>query len=73
MNSKKYLVIAKYTSKYGQVLYCAEIKGDSLDLDFNNVYINTLYFKGKTEIKINELYDFATIKGENGYTYCFEC
>lgn len=71
MNTKKYLIIAKYESKYGNILYCVEIKNDNLNVDLENCYINTLYYKGKENIKINELYDFATIKGENGFTYCF--
>lgn len=66
---KKYFIIAKYNSKYGQILY-ASVAGDT-DPDFNNVFINTLYFKGSQEIEVGNTYELFTIKGENGYTYCF--
>lgn len=65
----KYLVIAKYKSKYGLILYCA--KGEDQNINFDNVFINTLYFKGSGEIETGKLYDFQTVKGENGLTYCF--
>lgn len=67
----KYYVLAKYTSKYGTILYCTKIKGEEFNIDMNNIYINTLYFKGKSEIKIDEIYEFEVIKGENGLNYCF--
>lgn len=68
-----YFVIAKYTSKYGVILYCAKCSGskETFMLDMENCYINTLYFKGSSEIKINEFYTFQTVKGENGLTYAF--
>lgn len=67
-----YFVIAKYKSKYGVILYATKcIDKDSFVLDFDNVYINTLYFKGFSEIKVNEFYEFQTVKGENGLTYAF--
>ena len=65
----KYLVIAKYNSKYGTILYCT--KTDNQNVDFDNVYIHTLYLKGSTEIKVGNIYELQTIKGENGLTYCF--
>lgn len=70
---KSYIVIAKKISKYGQILYCVEVKNGNIDIDMSDVYIQTFYFKGKSEIKINEIYDFSVVKGENGYIYAFEC
>lgn len=64
-----YYVIAKYTSKYGQIIYCAKVESKDSLPDLDNVYIHTLYFKGSEEIKINEIYNLYLIKGENGYTY----
>lgn len=65
-----FFVIAKYKSKYGVILYATKCSDkDSFVFDPDNVYINTLYFKGSTEIKINEFYQFQTFKGENGFTY----
>lgn len=69
--NRKYYVIAKYKSKYGLILYCSQFKEDGELSDLDNVFINTFYFKGSQEIKINEVYEFQTIKGENGYTYAF--
>lgn len=73
MNGKMYFVIGKFKSKYGQMLYCAEVKNNNADISMDNIYIHTLYYKGKNDIKINEIYEFAVIKGENGCYYCFEC
>lgn len=71
-----YIVIAKYRSKYGLIVYAVKLRDDlpeaeALDLDMNNVYINTLYFKGSAEISVGERYSFQTVKGENGLTYAF--
>ena len=68
-----YYVIAKYKSKYGLIVYATKVSDelDSFDIDFENTYINTLYFKGSQNIKLNEVYNFQTIKGENGLTYAF--
>lgn len=67
----KFFVIAKYLSKYGQIIYCAKVKSDDDVPDLDNVYINTFYFKGKEDIKINTVYNFQYVKGENGLTYAF--
>ena len=69
-----YFIIAKYKSKYGVILYAAKVEGDdpnTVDIDMNNVYINTLYFKGSSEIVVGQIYNLQTIKGENGLTYAF--
>jgi hypothetical protein len=67
-----YFVIAKYKSKYGLIVYATKISEDSdLNVDLDNCYINTLYFKGSQTIKLNEVYSFQTIKGDNGLTYAF--
>lgn len=67
-----FFVIAKYTSKYGLIVYAAKVSNEeNLDINFENVYIHTLYFKGSQEIKINEVYKFQTLKGENGLNYAF--
>lgn len=65
----KFLIIAKYQSKYGLILYAT--KASDQNVDFDNVFINTLYFKGSGEIKVGEVYELQTLKGENGLTYCF--
>lgn len=69
----KIFVIAKYTSKYGVIIYATKVTApfESFKIDLENCYINTFYFKGKEDIKINEIYDVQTIKGENGLNYCF--
>lgn len=69
----KYFVIAKYKSKYGVILYVSKVKdeAEAIALDMDNVYINTFYYKGKDELKVGEIYEFNTIKGENGLTYAF--
>lgn len=68
-----YFVIAKYKSKYGLIVYATKISDElaSLTVDLENCYIHTLYFKGSQDIKLNETYNFQTIKGENGLTYAF--
>lgn len=66
-----YFVIAKYKSKYGLIVYATKVSDDSFNIDLDNCYINTLYFKGSQDIKLNELYHFSTVKGENGLTYAF--
>lgn len=66
-----FFVIAKYNSKYGQIVYCTKVKSVNDVPDLDNVYINTFYFKGKEDIQINSVYQFQYIKGENGLTYCF--
>lgn len=69
---QNYLVIAKYTSKYGVIVYCAKVEScDIVDIDLDNVYINTFYFKGREPVEVSKVYQFQTIKGENGLTYCF--
>lgn len=69
----KYFIIAKYRSKYGLILYAAKVNGEpeSFVFDPDQCFISTLYFKGATEIKVNEFYDLQTIKGENGLLYAF--
>lgn len=69
----KYFIIAKYCSKYGLILYAAKVNREPDSFVFNpdNCYINTLYFKGATEINVNEFYDLQTIKGDNGLIYAF--
>lgn len=69
--NKNYIVVAKYTSQYGQILYCAEIRNDEVEINLENVYLHTLYYKGREELKVGEIYEFQLIKGENGLTYCF--
>lgn len=68
-----YFIIAKYQSKYGLILYATKVSDlnavDKINMD--NVYINTLYFKGREEIKVGDVYELSTLKGENGLTYCF--
>lgn len=68
-----YFVIAKYKSKYGLIVYATKVSEEDtdFDIDLDNCYINTLYFKGSQTIKLNEAYSFQTIKGENGLTYAF--
>lgn len=67
-----YFVIAKYKSKYGLIVYATKISDESgADVDLENCYIHTLYFKGSQEIKLCQAYSFQTIKGENGLTYAF--
>lgn len=69
-----YLIIAKYTSKYGVILYAAKLREDQLDapdIDMNNIYINTLYFKGSENLSVGDVYKLQTVKGENGLTYAF--
>lgn len=68
-----YLVIAKYQSKYGLILYVTKCKSieEAADVDMENVYINTFYFKGHDSIEVGQIYDMQTVKGENGYTYAF--
>lgn len=70
----KYFVVAKYKSKYGLIIYCAKLRDgeeDNVDIDMNNVYLITLYYKGEKNIEVGSAYAFQTIKGENGLTYCF--
>lgn len=71
MNGTKYFIVAKYQSKYGLILYAARAASDQPDIDLDNVYLSTFYFKGREDIQINEVYEFTTLKGENGYTYAF--
>ena len=67
-----YLVVAKYKSKYGLILYVAKIREDeAAAVDMENVYLNTFYYKGEKDIQVGSTYSFQTIKGENGFTYCF--
>lgn len=66
---KSMYVLAKYRSKYGIILYCCNASDSNIDM--NNVYIQTLYYKGNSDIEINKIYSFQTIKGENGLIYCF--
>lgn len=74
MNKKKYLIIARKKTKYGLILYATEIKEgfDSANVDLDDVYIQTFYYKGSNDIKSGELREFSTIKDEKGYVYCFE-
>ena len=69
----KYLVLAKYLSKYGLILYVTIVKDDAAAaaVDMDNVYINTLYFKGAAELAVGQIYELQTVKGENGLTYAF--
>lgn len=71
----KYFVFATYKSKYGLIVYCSKLPESVLPSDFapdlSNLYLNTFYFKGREEIKVSEVYQFQTIKGENGLQYCF--
>ncbi|MBQ9085878.1 MAG: hypothetical protein IJY47_01690 [Clostridia bacterium] len=71
--SSMFYVIAKYNSKFGSILYCARLTDQDVDskVDFNNVYIYTLYFKGSGDVNVGSVYELQTIKGENGLTYCF--
>lgn len=70
-----YIVIGRYRSKYGFIVYAAKLRDDcppeAQTLDMNNVYIHTLYFKGSSDIVVGDLYQFQTVKGENGLTYAF--
>lgn len=68
-----YFVVCKYKSKYGLILYATKVSDDfdPSSVDFNNLYLHTLYFKGSQDVEISKTYQFQTIKGENGYTYCF--
>lgn len=70
---KKYYIVARKKSKYGLILYCTEIKEGFEDraLDLDDVYINTFYYKGEKDIKSGDMVELSTIKGDNGYTYCF--
>lgn len=71
MNGIKFFILAKYQSKYGLILYAVKAASDEPEIDLENVYLNTLYFKGREDIDINKVYEFTTLKGENGYTYAF--
>lgn len=67
-----FIVIGKYQSKYGLIVYAVKSNGQpDFSFDLSNCYINTLYYKGHTDIIVGESYDFQTVKGENGLTYCF--
>lgn len=66
---KKYLIVAKYNSKYGLILYVTNPSENGFDL--NNVYLKTLYYKGKEDILVGEVYNFMVIKNEKGMEYCF--
>lgn len=68
-----FYIIGKYSSKYGVICYCAKVSSleQAISIDLNNCYIHTLYFKGSTELKVGECYNFQTVKGENGFTYAF--
>lgn len=70
---KNYYIVARKKSKYGLILYCTEIKEGFADraLDLDDVYINTFYYKGANDIKSGDMVELSTVKGENGYTYCF--
>ena len=72
---KKYLIIARKKSKYGLILYATEIKDgvDPSNIDIDDVYLNTFYYKGLNDIKSGDIAEFSTIKDEKVYVYCFEC
>lgn len=67
---KSLYIIAKYQSKYGLILYCCNAS-DSGSIDFNNVFIQTLYYKGFATVEVGKVYSMQVIKGDNGLTYCF--
>lgn len=70
----KYFIVAKYSSKYGQILYCVKVPGpaDQFVLDPDNAFVNTFYYKGSSDHKANTFVDLSYVKGENGYLYCFD-
>jgi hypothetical protein len=71
---KKYYIVARKKSKYGLILYCTEVKEgfDDKNLDLDDVYLVTLYYKGSSDCKSGEIREFSTIKDENARVYCFE-
>ena len=71
---KLYFIIARKKTKYGLILYVTEVKegSDPSNIDMDDVYIQTFYYKGSNDIKSCDLKEFSTIKDEKGYVYCFE-
>lgn len=70
---KNYYIIGRKTTKYGLILYCVEMRNGQTDKDINldDIYIQTFYYKGHNDIKSGDTCEFSTIKAENG-VYCFE-
>lgn len=69
-----FFVFAAYTSKYGRILYVVKVSGpvESFVVDADNVYIQTMYYKGSDTIKAGEFVELQFLKGENGLLYCFK-
>ena len=68
-----YLVIAKYRSKYGLILYCTRVSNGSSasDVSLDNVFLYTFYIKSSFDPEVGSVCKLSYITSSDNKLYAF--